>query len=103
VERGPAHARRGAGQVRPGVNVVIFKVILPKTYARIGWKMLIYFLAIWNILLTFGIFYDHLVHFMCIWYIFSGFGITYQEKSGNIAFSRIATIFPPKTGHNHQK
>jgi hypothetical protein len=38
-----------------------------------------------NILLTFGIFYDHLVHFELIWYIFSGFGIMYQEKSGNPA------------------
>jgi hypothetical protein len=28
------------------------------------------FLAIWNILLTFGIFYDHLEHFVVIWYIF---------------------------------
>jgi hypothetical protein len=28
------------------------------------------FLAIWNILRTFGIFYDHLVHFVFIWHIF---------------------------------
>jgi hypothetical protein len=27
-------------------------------------------MAIWNILRTFGIFYDHLVHFVLIWYIF---------------------------------
>jgi hypothetical protein len=40
-------------------------------------------MAIWNILRTFGIFYDHLVHFVFIWYIFSGFGIMYREKSGN--------------------
>jgi hypothetical protein len=40
-------------------------------------KMLIYFMAIWNILQTFGAFYDHLVHFVFllvqfvfIWYIF---------------------------------
>jgi hypothetical protein len=45
--------------------------------------MFIYFMAIWNILWRFGIFYDHLVHFVFIWYIFSGFGIIYQEKSGN--------------------
>jgi hypothetical protein len=45
-------------------------------------KMLIYFMAIWNILRTYGIFYDHLVH-LCSFGIFSGFGITYQEKSGN--------------------
>jgi hypothetical protein len=29
-------------------------------------KMLIYFMAIWNILRTFGKFYDHLVHFLFI-------------------------------------
>jgi hypothetical protein len=27
-------------------------------------------MVIWNILQTFGIFYDHLVHFVLIWYIF---------------------------------
>jgi hypothetical protein len=27
-------------------------------------------MAIWNILQTFGIFYDHLVHLVIIWYIF---------------------------------
>jgi hypothetical protein len=44
-----------------------------------------YFMAIWNVLLTFGILYvlHHLVHFVLIWYIFPGFGIMYQEKSGN--------------------
>jgi hypothetical protein len=56
---------------------------LGKFLRALYWKMLIYFKAIWNILQTFGIFYDHLVHFMYIWYIFSGFGITNQEKSGN--------------------
>jgi hypothetical protein len=45
--------------------------------------MLIYYMAIWNILLIFEIFYDRLVHFVLIWYIFSSFGIMLQEKSGN--------------------
>jgi hypothetical protein len=40
-------------------------------------------MAIWNILETFWIFYDHLVQFVFIWYILSGFGIMQQEKSGN--------------------
>jgi hypothetical protein len=31
-------------------------------------KMLKYFMAIWNILRLFGIFYDHLVHFFRFWY-----------------------------------
>jgi hypothetical protein len=33
----------------------------------LDWKMLIYFMALWNILQAFGIFYDHLVHFVFIW------------------------------------
>jgi hypothetical protein len=43
-------------------------------------------MVIWNILRTFGKFYDHLVHLVMIWKIFSGFGITYQQKSGNPGF-----------------
>jgi hypothetical protein len=39
-----------------------------------------YFTYIWDILRTFGIFYDHSVHFGKF---ISGFGIMYQEKSGN--------------------
>jgi hypothetical protein len=31
-------------------------------------------MSIWNILLSFGIFYDHLVHFVFIWYILCSFG-----------------------------
>jgi hypothetical protein len=47
--------------------------------------MLIYFMAIWNILWIFGISCDHSVHIVLIWYIFSCFGIMHQEKSGNPA------------------
>jgi hypothetical protein len=54
-----------------------------KFWSALDWKMLIYFMAIWNILQTFGIFYDLLVHFVFIWYILSCFGIMHQEKSGN--------------------
>jgi hypothetical protein len=43
---------------------------LGKFWRAIDWKMLIYFMDIWNILHTFGIFYNHLVHFVFIWYIF---------------------------------
>jgi hypothetical protein len=47
-----------------------------------------YFMAIWNILRTFGIFYDLLVHF-------SGFGIMYQEKSGNPSLKGdVAELYP---------
>jgi hypothetical protein len=37
-------------------------------------------MAIWNILQTFGIFYDNLVYFEVISHYF---GMLYQEKSGN--------------------
>jgi hypothetical protein len=39
-------------------------------------KLLINFLATWNILRAFGIIHGHLVHF-------SGFGIMFKEKSGD--------------------
>jgi hypothetical protein len=45
--------------------------------------MFIYFMGIWAILQTFGIFYDLLVQFVFIWYILTVIGIMYQEKSGN--------------------
>jgi hypothetical protein len=58
---------------------------LGKFRRDLDWKDLIYFMAIWNILRIFGIFYAHLVQFVFIWYILSGFGIMHQEKSGNPA------------------
>jgi hypothetical protein len=42
--------------------------------------MLIYFIALWNILQTLGIFFDHLVHFVSFGTFFR---LWYQEKSGN--------------------
>jgi hypothetical protein len=45
--------------------------------------MLVYFMALWNILQALGIFYDHLVQFVVHLVHFSGFSIMYQEKSGN--------------------
>jgi hypothetical protein len=44
-----------------------------KFWRALGGKMLIYFMAIWNILWPFGIFYGHLLHFVFLWYILSGF------------------------------
>jgi hypothetical protein len=64
-------------KIMPGPNqgcqMVCFQTKNPKLGKNFGasdWKMLIYFMAIWNILWIFGIFYDHLVHFVFIWYIF---------------------------------
>jgi hypothetical protein len=56
---------------------------LGKIWRSLDWKMFIYFIVIWNILLPLRIFNDHWVHFVFIWYIFYGFGIMCQEKSGN--------------------
>jgi hypothetical protein len=56
---------------------------LGKFWRALDRKMLIYFIAIWNIFRTFWKFYGHLEQFLLIWYIFSGFGIMYQERSGN--------------------
>jgi hypothetical protein len=58
---------------------------LGKFGKALEWKMLVYFIVIWNILLSFGIFYCHLV----IWCIFPPFGILCQEKSGNPALGVI--------------
>jgi hypothetical protein len=66
-----------------GCQMVSFQTKNPnlgKFWRALDWKMLIYFMAIWNILQTFGIFYDRLVNFVFIWYIFP---VLYQEKSGN--------------------
>jgi hypothetical protein len=79
---------------RQGCQMVSFQSKNPnlgKFWRALYSKMLIYFMAIWNILRTFGIFYDHLVHFVFIWYIFSGFGNIYREKSGNPA-SRLSDL-----------
>jgi hypothetical protein len=71
-----------------GCQMVSFETKNPnlgKFWRALDGKMLICFMAIWNSLGTFGIFYNHWVHFVFSWYIFSGFGIMHQEKSGNPA------------------
>jgi hypothetical protein len=40
-------------------------------------------MAIWSILLPFGLFCGNFVNIMVIWYIFSRFGLSCLEKSGN--------------------
>jgi hypothetical protein len=63
---------------------------LGKFLTALDWKMLINFMAIWNILWTFWVFYDHLVNFVFLRYISSGFGIMHQEKSGNPVVNRFS-------------
>jgi hypothetical protein len=69
-----------------GCQMVYFQMQnsnLDKFWRTLDWKMLMYFMDIWNISRTFGIFYDRLVHFVFILVHISGFGIVHQEKSGN--------------------
>jgi hypothetical protein len=71
-----------------GCQMVCFQTKNPNLgqfWSALDWKIFIYFMAICNILWTFGIFYDHLAHFAYFWYIFSGFGFMYLEKSGSPA------------------
>jgi hypothetical protein len=56
-----------------GCQMVCFQTKNPylgKFWRALDWKMLRSFMAIWNILRTYGKFYDHLVHNVLIWYIF---------------------------------
>jgi hypothetical protein len=46
------------------------KTNLGKFWWALDWEMLIYFMAIWNICSTFGIFYHYFIHFLFIWYTF---------------------------------
>jgi hypothetical protein len=67
---------------KQGCQIVYFQTKNPnlgKFVRALEWKMLVYFMPIWNILPPFGIAYGHLV----ILYIFSCFGILCPEKSGN--------------------
>jgi hypothetical protein len=52
---------------------------LGKFWSALDWKILIYFMVIWNILRSFGIFYGHLEYFVVIWNILWSFGIFYGD------------------------
>jgi hypothetical protein len=56
-----------------GCQMVSFQTKNPnvgKFWRALDWKLLIYFMAVRNILQTFDTFYYQLVHFALIWYIF---------------------------------
>jgi hypothetical protein len=59
---------------------------LGKFGRALDWKMFIYFMAILNILKSFGIFYDHLVYFVVMWYIFPSLGFCIKKN--------LATLYP---------
>jgi hypothetical protein len=56
---------------------------LGQFWKSLEWKMLLYFMIIWNILWPFGIMYGSLVQFVVIWYIFPILVCLDQAKSGN--------------------
>jgi hypothetical protein len=59
--------------VQQGCQMVCFQTKNPnlgKFCRALDGKMLLYFMAIWHILRTFVIIYDHFEHFVLIWYIF---------------------------------
>jgi hypothetical protein len=71
-----------------GCQMVCFQTKNPKLgkfWRVLQWKILVYFMTIWSILLPLEILYGHLAYFAVIWYIFPRFGILCQEKSGNPA------------------
>jgi hypothetical protein len=56
---------------------------LGKFGMSLEWKMLVYFMTIWNIYEPLGILYGCLVWFVVIWYIFPVLVCLDHEKSGN--------------------
>jgi hypothetical protein len=55
---------------------------LGKFWRVLQWKMVVYFMGIWSILLPFGLFRGHLVQYIAIWYIFPVL-VCRTCKSGN--------------------
>jgi hypothetical protein len=51
-----------------------------KFWRALKYVFLEYFMAIWDILRPFGVFYGHFGHLVVIWYILLRFGLFYQEK-----------------------
>jgi hypothetical protein len=58
--------------------------------------MLLYFMAIGNILLRFGKFYGHFVHFVFIWYTLPVFGIMSQKNLVTLLMT--VTVIPKILG-----
>jgi hypothetical protein len=65
-----------------GCQMVYFQTKNPNLghFCRVlQWKMLVYFMDIWSILRTIGLFYGHLVYFTDIWSILRTFGLFYRH------------------------
>jgi hypothetical protein len=69
-----------------GCQMVCFQTKNPnfgQIWMALEWKMLLYFMTIWNILRPFGIIYGILVQFVVVWYILFVLVCLDQDKSGN--------------------
>jgi hypothetical protein len=91
----PAGNKKGVQvSLQQGCQMVCFQTKstnLGKFWRALDWKMFIYFMAIWNILWTFGIFFDHLVHFVFIWYIFPVWVSCTNKNLATLVFNPEAT------------
>jgi hypothetical protein len=65
---------------------------LGKIWSAFDWKMLINFMAIWNILRTFEIFYDYLVHFVFVWYSFPALVSCTKKNLATLDFHCVADV-----------
>jgi hypothetical protein len=65
---------------------------LGKFWRFLQWKMLVYYMAIWSILLPFGIFCDHFGIFYVYSYIFSPVRYVVPKKSGNPGQALISQV-----------
>jgi hypothetical protein len=84
----PSQGERKINQclTKQGCQMVASQNLNLGIFWALEWTMLVYFMANWNILRPFGIFYRHSVYIVVIRYIFSLFVyVLYQEKSGNPA------------------
>jgi hypothetical protein len=48
-------------------------------WRALEWKIWIYFVVMWYILWSYGIFCGHMVYFVVIWYILLSFGIVFPQ------------------------
>jgi hypothetical protein len=89
------HVQIGPTARKQGCRMVYFLTknrYLGKFGRALEWKILVYFMPIWNMLWHFGIFYGNFGSFVVIWNIFPHFGILGGERSGNPArrpFNRV--------------
>jgi hypothetical protein len=66
----PKNNNLGKFWTNSGLPDGLFSNQKSQCWRALDWKILVCFMATWNISRTFGILYDHLVHSVFIWYIY---------------------------------